>query len=379
VTETSLPQAEPSRPQISTRDRSAVRAGLEQWLRGRRGTAVPTIVDLSAPQNTGMSSDTVLFAVEWRDGDDIDTEHLVARLAPDPDAAPLFPEYDLERQYRVMEAVAEHSSVAVPPRVGYEPDPTFVGTPFLVMERVDGVVPTDIPPYTFGAGWVEDASGEERERMQRASVEVLVGLHAIADPVATFPWLAPTDARTPLRAHVDGERAFRDWVLAGRDGPLIERGFAWLEDHWPDEGPTVLSWGDARIGNLLYRDFTPVAVLDWEMATLGPRELDVAWMIYLHRFFDDLAVRFELPGLPDFLRRDAVVAQYGAQSGHTLRDLDWFTTYAAVRHAVIMTRVGLRQVHFGESEMPADIDDFVTHRSSLEAMLEGHYWETVRT
>ena len=328
-----------------------------------------------------MSSDTVLFAVEWRDGDPhvIDTEQLVARAPPDPDAAPLFPEYDLERQFLVMEAVGASSSVPVPPRVGYEPDPAFVGTPFLVMERVDGAVPTDIPPYTFGAGWVAEAGDATAARMQRTSVDILVHLHTIPDTITTFPWLSPTAGRSPLTAHVDHERAFGDWVLAGREGPLIERGFAWLEERWPEERPTVLSWGDTRIGNLLYRDFVPVAVLDWEMATLGPRELDVAWMIYLHRFFDDLAQRFELPGLPDFMRRSVVAEQYETQTGHTLRDLDWFTAYAAVRHAVIMTRIGLRSVHFGEAEMPADIDDFVTHRASLEAMLEDRYWDTVPT
>jgi aminoglycoside phosphotransferase (APT) family kinase protein len=363
-----------TRPQVSTRDRDSIRLGLERWLPTRRDDVTPTITELDAPQNTGMSSDTVLFTVDWSDGP---TEQLVARLAPDPDAAPLFPEYDLERQYLVMETVGAHSSVPVPPRVGYEHDPSFVGTPFLVMERVDGVVPTDIPPYTFGAGWVAEATEAQRAAMERASVDVLVELHAIPNAIETFPWLAPTDGRSPLRAHVDHERAFADWVLDGREGPLIERGFAWLEERWPDEGATVLSWGDSRIGNLLFRDFTPVAVLDWEMATVGPRELDVAWMIYLHRFFDDLAGRFELPGLPDFMRRTAVAEYYAERTGHTLRDLDWFTAYAAVRHAVIMTRVGLRSVHFGEAEMPDDIDDFVTHRASLEAMLEDRYWDTV--
>ena len=111
----------------------------------------------------------------------------------------------------------------------------------------------------------------------------------------------------------------------------------------------MLSWGDARIGNLMYRDFTPVAVLDWEMASLGPRDLDVGWMIYLHRFFDDLAVSYGLRGLPSLLRRDSVASTYESLTGYAPRDLDWYTTYAAVRHAVIMTRVGLRQVYFGEA------------------------------
>ena len=64
-------------------------------------------------------------------------------------------------------------------------------------------------------------------------------------------------------------------------------------EHWPaDEGPTVLSWGDSRIGNVMYRDFEPVAVLDWEMAGLGPREVDVGWFIYAHRVFEEEKVAY---------------------------------------------------------------------------------------
>ena len=57
-----------------------------------------------------------------------------------------------------------------------------------------------------------------------------------------------------------------------------------------------MSWGDSRIGNILYRDFVPAAVLDWEMAGLGPRELDLAWLVYSHRVFQDIAGSMGLPG-----------------------------------------------------------------------------------
>jgi aminoglycoside phosphotransferase (APT) family kinase protein len=239
-------------------------------------------------------------------------------------------------------------------------------------------VPADIPPYTFGVGWIAEATHEMRARLQESVVQVLADLHAIPDAPAAFPWFAVDDDRTPLRIHVDAQRAYAGWVLDGRAGPLIDAGFAWLEAHWPaDEGETVLSWGDARIGNIIFSDFTPAAVLDWEMAGLGPREVDLGWTIYLHRFFDDLATQFGLPGLPDFLRRDDVAHRYDALTGHAPRDLDWYTAYAAVRHAIIMTRIGLRSIHFGEAEMPADLDDLVTHRASLEAMLAGTYWDAI--
>ena len=364
-----------TRPQVSTRDREDMRVRLERWLAGRRAGATPQVHALRAPEGTGMSSDTVLFDVAWSDGD---AERLVARLAPGPDAAPLFPEYDLGRQFRTMAEVAARSTVPVPPLHAFEPDPCHLGTEFIVMHRVDGLVPPDIPPYAFGVGWVADATDDQRAAMQRASVALLGELHAIEDAAGAFPWFAVDDGRSPLRVHVDGQRVYADWVLDGRPGRLIERGFAWLEANWPeDEGPIVICWGDARIGNVIFRDFAPVAVLDWEMAGLGPRELDVAWMIYLHRFFDDLARQFDLAGLPEFMRRDDVPRTYEELTGHAPRDLDWYTAYAAVQHAIIMTRVGLRQVHFGEAELPADLDDLVTHRASLEAMLAGTYWDTV--
>ena len=55
---------------------------------------------------------------------------------------------------------------------------------------------------------------------------------------------------------------------------------------------------------MLYRDFEPVAVLDWEMATVGPGEVDLAWMIFLHAFFDDMAATFGLPGMTTSCQRD---------------------------------------------------------------------------
>ena len=108
---------------------------------------------------------------------------------------------------------------------------------------------------------------------------------------------------------------YYEWVV-GRPArsPVIERGFAWLEDRTgPTTRATPCSAGATRrIGNMLYRDFTPVAVLDWEMAGLAPREIDLAWMVFLHRFFEDLATQLELPGMPDFLRLDDVAADLRA-------------------------------------------------------------------
>ena len=367
-----------SRPRTSTRDPEELQRRLEAWLATRLPAgADPSVPSLAVPETNGMSSETLLFDAEWRNGTGPRRRALVARLAPEPSAVPVFPRYDLERQFRVMQEVGTRSPVPVPTVLWSEPDPGPVGAPFFVMERVEGDVPPDVLPYNFGDSWLFDASADEQRRLQEASVGVLADVHGVDGAEQVFGFLAEdgSAADSALRRHVDDQWAYYRWAMGDLRLPVLERAFAWLEDHWPDDpGPTVLSWGDSRIGNVMYRDFVPVAVLDWEMAALGPRELDLAWMVFLHRFFEDLAARYGLPGMPSFLRRDEVAAGYEARTGHAPRHLDWHLVYAALRHGVIMARVQRRSIHFGEAAMPDDPDDLVMHRGSLEAMLAGSYW-----
>lgn len=152
--------------------------------------------------------------------------------------------------------------------------------------------------------------------------------------------------------------------------PLVERGLAWLAATVPRTRETVLCWGDARIGNILYRDFTPAAVLDWEMAALGPRELDVSWLILAHRVFESITTVLALPGMPDFLREEDVTAAYEKAAGVTLDDLTWYHVYNGVRWAIVFMRTGARQIHFGEVERPADIETLLHHRPLLVELLE---------
>jgi aminoglycoside phosphotransferase (APT) family kinase protein len=363
-------------PQTSTRDTEETRVALESWLATQLPAgAEPRIVHLEPPTGNGMSSETVLFDVAWTDRGEEQVWELVARIAPDPDNVPVFPEYDLDRQAVTIRTVGVMCDVPVPTVHWTESSADVLGAPFFVMERIEGIVPPDILPYNM-MSWVLEGSSEDRRRLQEATVAALAKLHSIEGVEEMFHFLRGATAdRSPLQRHVDEQRAYYEWVVAdGQRSPLIEAAFDWLDAHWPDEeGPTVLSWGDSRIGNVLYRDFEPVAILDWEMASLGPPELDVGWLITLHAFFEDVAKTYGLPGLPDFLRRDDVVAQYEALTGYKPRDLDFYCAYASTRHATIMSRIGRRSIHFGETEAPADIDELIPHRAMLEAMLAGTY------
>jgi aminoglycoside phosphotransferase (APT) family kinase protein len=362
------------RPKTSSRDPKKLHADLTAWLtRVLPEGAEPTLGELGIPSGSGMSSETLLFDASWTEGGSRVTTSLVARVAPDPAAAPVFEHYYLDRQYRVMQEVAALTDVPVPNLRWLETDPSALGEAFFVMDRIEGVVPTDLPPYAI-SGWVAEASPADRQKLQDASVEVLAKLHAIPDAAKRFAFLVPHRTEdSSLRQHVRDTRAYYDWIAAdGMASPLIERAFGWLEQNWPtSEGPAVLSWGDSRIGNMMYRDFEPVAVLDWEMAAVAPPELDLAWMSFMHYFFDSMLSAHGLTGLPDMMRPADLAATYAKLSGYEPRDLRFYLTYSCLRYAVIAFRISRRMLLFGEMEMPADVDDLVGVRADLEAMLDG--------
>ncbi|HEX5614515.1 MAG TPA: phosphotransferase family protein [Acidimicrobiia bacterium] len=345
------------------RDPDEVTARLQRWVTHTHGPDA-RVVDVGAPGN-GLSSETMLFSVAGAG----DTERFAARLAPLPDVYPVFPEYDLRKQRRCMDLVREHTSVPTPVVTACELDPMWLGTPFLVMRRIDGEAPPDLPPYVFG-GWVMDATPEQRARLQQGAVDVLAGLHALTAERVDLSFLARPDlGDTPLRRLLGYEREYYEWARDGVRYPLIEATFAWLDERFPAESAPALSWGDARIGNMLFVDFAPVAVLDWEMAGVGPAEVDLAWMIFLHRFFADLAERFEMPPIPGFMERADVVAAYERATGSVVRDLDWFEVFAALRFAIVSVRTSTRGIAYGQMEPPTDPDDLVMFRSLLERMI----------
>src|SRR5262245_44219903 len=192
-----------------------------------------------------MSSETVLF--DLHDADGAISQH-VARLAPLPELFPVFPEYDLELQKRCMDMVRADTDVPAPEVTFSEADSSWLGTPFIVMRRIDGVPPLDVPPYVMG-GWVMDASAEDRARMQRNAVRVLAALHEVTPESHDLSFLMqPTHGTDALDQQLGYQRWYYDWAREGATYPLIERTFEWLEARRPNGTRTVFNWGDARIG-----------------------------------------------------------------------------------------------------------------------------------
>jgi aminoglycoside phosphotransferase (APT) family kinase protein len=359
----------------STRDFSRLRCGLESWLARRLppGSA-PRVPELTAPPNVGQSSDTLLFEACWQEDGATRTRRLVARVAPQEADLPLFPSYDLSREYQAMRTVARLTEAPVPEALWLELDPSPLGSPFLVMGHVEGEVPSDVR-YILD-GFVARGSDADRRRLQESTVEALACLHAVPGAASEFAFLGSArHGETPLRAHVARTASWYEYARArGGRFPLIERGFRWIEDHWPAEGDPVATWGDARIGNVLYRDFRPAALLDWELSALGPRELDLAWLVASHRVFEDMLGGHGRSGLPGFLLLEDVAAEYQALTGYSPRDMDFYLTYAALQWSIIMVSANLRRLHFGQIRQPADDQDLVINRATLTRLLDGADW-----
>jgi len=313
------------------RDLEAVRHGFTRWL-GRRRPDEPTprVAPIGQPA-TGLSSETLLLDVDWADGH----QSLVARLPPNGDG--LFPVYDLAAQGRVQETVAAAGLPAVVP-LAVELDDSWVGAPFLLMPRVDGRVVRADKPF-LRTGWLAEAAPDEQARLHRGFFDLLAGIHRIdgADGLGdVLPGAALAATGTTLAGEVDRWAHYLAWAAEGDIPAVFTDAVSWCRARIPDpEPPPSLLWGDVQLGNVLVDDdMTITAVLDFEMASVGPAELDLAWFLVLHRMTVQRC-GCDLPGFPG---RAATIDAYATRLGRTLADLRWFEVFAALRSGAIMVR-----------------------------------------
>lgn len=358
----------------SSRDTSTLPTVISQWLSTvLPGGVAPQITVESGIDANGMSSETIILTGRWDEDGQQREEKWVARVAPTAEDVPVFSSYRMDHQFDVIRLVAEKTDVPVPRVRWLEADGSVLGAPFFLMDYVEGQVPPDMMPYTFGNNWFADAPAERQRELQDSTVDVIADLHSIPDPEQTFGFLSDGSDPNALRRNLNWLKDWYEFAVPdlGRSS-LIERALKWLEANWPaDVAATdpVLVWGDSRVGNVLYADFRPVAVLDWEMAVLGPREMDVAWIIFAHMVFQELAGLAGLPGLPDFMREDDVRARYAERTGIELGDLHWFYVYAGVIWCCVFMRTSARRVRFGEIEKPDDVESLFYHGALLKRLI----------
>lgn len=296
-----------------------------EWLVSR--VDAPVVLDpFVVPGHGGFSNETRLTTADWGDG----PRRIVLRLAPSGPG--LFPTYDLDRQADVIERLHAHSSIPVPVVLWRERDTAILGRPFYVMAHVDGRIPPDRPGYQFD-GWVKDLPADAQARFLDAGLASIAAIHRVDWAAAGLGYLdRPEHGEGALAQELGYWRAYLDWASGDEHFDQLEAIWEWLAARCPPEpAARALVWGDARFGNMVFDDDLGVrAVFDWEMAVLGPPELDLGWYLFLER----TALRFITP-LPGFADPEGMVAIYERHLGRPVEHLDWYELWGGFRAACI--------------------------------------------
>jgi aminoglycoside phosphotransferase (APT) family kinase protein len=244
--------------------------------------------------------------------------------------------HDMGREHRIIAALRD-TQVPVPEAVGFCEDPSVTGAPFYVMGYVDGIVPRD--ERTVASTFDEP----QRAAAARSLVEVLVALHEV-DPVAVG--LGDLGRR-------DGyiERQLRRWSRQWeqsktRELPAMEEAGRRLAARVPaQQGPGTIVHGDYRLDNLMLSPAGEVlAVLDWELCTLGDPLADVGLLVvYWSDPGDDvLPLDSTVTAMPGFPRGAEVARAYASRSGRDLSELDFYVAFGYWKLAAILEGVYAR-------------------------------------
>jgi aminoglycoside phosphotransferase (APT) family kinase protein len=250
---------------------------------------------------------------------------IVVRLPP---LDPTFPDYDLAPQTAVQNAVAAAGVPAPAPAV-VERDASWLGSPFLAMPRVRGNIAGPAPVFDTA---VRDAGPARQRLLYHGLIDSLAAIHRV-------PWesagLGSVLVGPALRDLVDHWAAYVEWSSEGDPLPALAEALDWCGRHRPPEREAVLLWGDVRLGNLVFDDQDRVvAVLDWDLAALGPREMDLGWHFGLEFMMEELFDQ-RVAGFPS--RTDAL-ERYEERTGYEVRDLAWHEVFALARALAINDR-----------------------------------------
>lgn len=255
-------------------------------------------------------------------------------LRKKPSGETLSSAHAVDREYRIMKALA-NSEVPVPTMVMYEDDPTVLGTPFFIMQRLHGSVSeSSALPALAPTG---------RHALYEDAARVLARLHRLDWRAAGLEGFGKASGYYQRQV----VRWGKQWEASRTRGDsLIDDLMAWFADNVPEENTTTIVHGDYRIGNLMYDPGVGriVGVLDWELSTLGDPMADLAhWMMFYQLGPDQLGGvagldldALGIPGPSEFL--DCYRAQGGAQGDFT----PFHRAFAFYRMAIIFEGITAR-------------------------------------
>ena len=288
--------------------------------------------------------------------------HLVLRKQP---PGPLLPSaHAIDREYRVQKALAG-SGVPVPDLLFYEDDRDIIGTPFYVMERLAGRV--------FADGALPGVTPGDRTAMYRSMAEVMARLHQV-----DFAAIGLADYGRPGNYFARQiARWIRQWELSKtHDIPEIDRLIAWLPANVPTDEAASLCHGDLRTGNMMFHPTEPrvIALLDWELSTIGHPAADLAYNAMAWRTLPDEygGIRgLDLPGLGIPAEADYLRAYVDA-GGYAIPLQPFHYAFVMFRFSIIFAGIAARALAGNAaSANAAEVGDRLTlalARRAVEAL-----------
>lgn len=303
--------------------------------------------ELAGPVPTGNSNVTMPFTAHWHDGrsNPMSIELVLRMQVP---SNQIFLDADVLREYETLVALAD-TAVAAPRPRWVERDPAVLGQPFFVMDCIAGTVPTGSPTI-HAAGWFAERTLGERRTAWESSLASLSKIGTV-DWAAIVPALATRASGATLATRLDHLAEWYEWVTKGRSYPVTDAGLAYLTDNVPTpSGPPGFVWGDARLGNLMFAtNHSVAAVLDWELASIGPIEIDLGWWLAFDEFTTSAHGVAPLPGYPD---RCETIAHYEHLVGRRVDDLAWYEAHAA--WVLTVTVIRMADIGVAAGRLPAD-------------------------
>jgi aminoglycoside phosphotransferase (APT) family kinase protein len=260
--------------------------------------------------------------------------------------------HDMGREHRIIAALAA-SDVPVAPALGFCDDPAVNDLPFYVMRFVDGLVVRD---KEFAEKSLSPAA---RRRASESLVDTMARIHAVDIDKVGLSDLGKHDgyiARQLKRWHqnIVDQRT--------RDLPLVESVYEELMRRIPAQDGVSIVHGDYRLDNCMVNPQGDViAVLDWEICTLGDPMADVGLlMVYWNGPHDEASAWSNTVCTADgFLDRADLAARYAERSGRDISKLDFYTAFAFWKLACIIEGVYARYLGgaLGEKD-PAELEPF---------------------
>jgi aminoglycoside phosphotransferase (APT) family kinase protein len=260
--------------------------------------------------------------------------------------------HDMGREYRIIHALRD-TPVPVAPARGYCDDVSVNDAPFYVMDYVDGLVIRDRESAE------RELTPDARRRASESIVDTMAAIHAVQPEAVGLGELGRHEGYIARQL----KRWYSQWnQQKTRDLPSVDRVHDALMARIPEQGPATLVHGDYRLDNCMVdASGNVIAVLDWEICTLGDPMADLGLlMVYWTGPDDDMSAwTGQACTAPGFMNRAELVERYAKVSGRDISQLDFYTTFAYWKLVCILEGVYARYLGgaLGQRD-PAELEPF---------------------